>query len=155
VPLLHVCYLGCRLNRRRKRMKPGAKDENKKIRGAIGQTCSCHLTDPEKVPPEALEELEEMDSVELEDLAEFFQAFGDINRIRILSILGRGEICVSDLTEILGMTQSAVSHQLRNLKLNRLVKARREGKQILYSLDDGHVSSILEVGVHHIREGRP
>ena len=69
-----------------------------------------------------------------------------------MSVLAEGEICVSDLTEILGMTQSAVSHQLRNLKLNRLVKARRDGKQIMYSLDDAHVLSILSVGAEHIRE---
>ncbi len=100
----------------------------------------------------ALQLIEDMDEVELEEMEEFFQAFGDRNRIRILGILSRGEICVNDLTQELGMTQSAVSHQLRNLKLNRLVKARRDGKQIMYSLDDAHVLSILSVGAEHIRE---
>lgn len=96
--------------------------------------------------------VETMDMNELDTLADFFRAFGDTTRIRILRELMEEEICVNDLTEKLGMTQSAVSHQLRFLKQKRLVKGRREGKQILYSLDDEHVHMILAAGVDHVKE---
>ena len=92
------------------------------------------------------------DELELYDLAEFFKVFGDSTRIRILSALSAAEVCVCDLAEALGMTQSAVSHQLRILKQNRLVKNRREGKSVFYSLADGHVRTILDQGREHIEE---
>ena len=92
------------------------------------------------------------DELELYDLAEFFKVFGDSTRIRILSALSAAEVCVCDLAEALGMTQSAVSHQLRILKQNRLVKSRREGKSVFYSLADGHVRTILDQGREHIEE---
>ena len=93
-----------------------------------------------------------MDMSELDTLADFFRAFGDTTRIRILRELMEEEICVNDLAEKLGMTQSAVSHQLRFLKQKRLVKGRRDGKQILYSLDDEHVHMILAAGVDNVKE---
>ena len=86
------------------------------------------------------------------DLAELFKVFGDSTRIRILSILLEGELCVCDLTEALGMNQSAVSHQLKLLKLAKLVKSRRDGKLVYYSLDDDHVATILAMGLEHIEE---
>ena len=92
------------------------------------------------------------DELELYDLAEFFKVFGDSTRIRILSALSAAEVCVCDLAEALGMTQSAVSHQLRILKQNRLVKNRREGKSVFYSLADSHVRTILDQGREHIEE---
>ena len=92
----------------------------------------------------------EMERLEL--LAEFYRSFGDVTRLRILNVLARQEICVGDLSNELGMTQSAVSHQLRLLKQNRLIKGRRDGKQINYSLDDDHVRTLLEAGEEHIRE---
>ena len=92
------------------------------------------------------------DELELYDLAEFFKVFGDSTRIRILSALSAAEVCVCDLAEALGMTQSAVSHQLRILKQNRLVKSRREGKSVFYSLADGHVRTIIDQGREHIEE---
>ena len=89
---------------------------------------------------------------ELYDLAELFKVFGDSTRIRILYVLFEAEVCVCDLAEALNMTQSAVSHQLKILKQARLVKARREGKQIFYSLSDDHVRTIIAMGREHIEE---
>ena len=94
----------------------------------------------------------EIDSQELESLTALFAAFSDITRVRIMKVLMDGEICVGDLAQSLEMTQSAVSHQLKVLKQARLVKGRREGKQILYSLDDDHVFLILAAGVQHIKD---
>ncbi|MDO4473634.1 MAG: metalloregulator ArsR/SmtB family transcription factor [Eubacteriales bacterium] len=92
------------------------------------------------------------DEEELYDLAELFKVFGDSTRIRILFVLFEAEVCVCDLAETLHMTQSAVSHQLRILKQNKLVKSRREGKSIFYSLADGHVRTIIDQGREHIEE---
>ena len=89
---------------------------------------------------------------EPEMLAGFFSTFGDTTRIRILNALMKGEICVGDLAGELNMTQSAISHQLKVLRASRLVKSRRDGKQIYYSLDDEHVQAILMSGIEHIRE---
>lgn len=88
----------------------------------------------------------------LYDLAEFYKVFGDSTRIRILSALERSEMCVCDIANLLFMTQSAISHQLRVLKNARLVKNRKEGKVVYYSLDDDHVKEILESGLTHILE---
>ena len=89
---------------------------------------------------------------ELYDLAELFKTFGDSTRIRILFVLFEAEVCVCDLAQVLNMTQSAVSHQLKILKQNRLVKCRREGKSIFYSLADDHVRTILQMGLEHVME---
>lgn len=90
------------------------------------------------------------DDEKLFNLAEFFKVFGDSTRIRIIVALLSGAMCVCDISELLGMNQSAISHQLRLLKTNRLVKSRREGKSIIYSLDDDHVASILFQGLRHM-----
>lgn len=92
------------------------------------------------------------DENELYDLAELFKIFGDSTRIRILYVLFEAEVCVCDLAEVLHMTQSAISHQLKILKQNKLVKSRREGKSIFYSLADNHVKTIIAQGVEHIEE---
>ena len=89
---------------------------------------------------------------ELYDLAELFKAFGDSTRIRILFALFEADICVCDPAASLGMTQSAISHQLRLLKQARLVNGRREGKQIVYFLADEHVRTIIQQGMDHIME---
>ena len=89
---------------------------------------------------------------ELYDLAELFKIFGDSTRIRILYVLFEAEVCVCDLAEALNMTQSAISHQLRILKQNKLVKSRREGKSVFYSLADDHVRTIIDQGREHIEE---
>lgn len=88
----------------------------------------------------------------LYDLAELFKIFGDSTRIRILFVLFESEMCVCDLAEALNMTQSAISHQLRILKQNKLIKNRRDGKQVFYSLADGHVQTIIGQGLEHILE---
>ena len=92
------------------------------------------------------------EETQLYDLAELFKIFGDSTRIRILFVLFEAEVCVCDLAEVLQMTQSAISHQLRILKQNKLVKSRREGKSIFYSLADDHVRSIINQGREHIEE---
>lgn len=86
------------------------------------------------------------------DLAELFKVFGDSTRIKILCALFEGEMCVCDMAELLGVSQSAVSHQLRVLKQARLVKFRREGKIVYYSLDDDHVKHIFNEGLNHVLE---
>ncbi len=89
---------------------------------------------------------------ELYDLAELFKVFGDSTRIRILFVLFEAEVCVCDLAQALNMTQSAISHQLKILKQNKLVKNRRDGKSIFYSLADDHVRTIIAMGREHIEE---
>lgn len=88
----------------------------------------------------------------LYDLAELFKIFGDSTRIRILYVLFESEVCVCDLAEALQMTQSAISHQLKILKQSKLVKARRDGKQVFYSLADDHVRLIIAQGREHVEE---
>lgn len=96
----------------------------------------------EQMPPEEV----------LYDLVELFKVFGDSTRIRILYVLFEAEVCVCDLAEALHMTQSAISHQLKILKQSKLVKSRREGKSVFYSLADGHVRTIIGQGREHIEE---
>ena len=93
-----------------------------------------------------------LDEDQLYDLAEVFKVFGDSTRIKILYVLFEAELCVCDIAQLLNMTQSAISHQLRILKQNRLVKNRRDGKSVFYSLADGHVKTIISQGMEHIQE---
>ena len=86
------------------------------------------------------------------DLSDFFKVFGDSSRMRILFALDRRELCVCDLSAALGMTKSAVSHQLRFLRANHLVSSRRSGKNIFYRLADDHVRDIIEIAVEHLSE---
>lgn len=92
------------------------------------------------------------DDETLYDLADLFRIFADSTRIKILYVLFESEMCVYDIAQLLNMTQSAISHQLRSLKQSKLVKYRREGKTILYSLADGHVRTIIDQGMEHIGE---
>lgn len=94
------------------------------------------------------------DDEELYDLAEFYKIFGDSTRIRILFTLFNSPLCVCDLAEALGMKQPAVSYQLKILKQARLVKSRREGRTVYYSLSDDHVSGIISMGREHLAELR-
>lgn len=122
-------------------------DSNKKMEYV--ECCESHC-----IHPELLQKVhaEMPDETELYDLAELFKVFGDSTRIRILFVLFEAEVCVCDLAEELNMTQSAISHQLRILKQSRLVKARRDGKSIFYSLADDHVRAMIDQGLEHIRE---
>ena len=88
----------------------------------------------------------------LNKLAEFFKILGDTTRTKILYALDKNEMCVCDIADLLNMTQSAISHQLRVLKQARLVKFRKEGKIVFYSLDDCHISQIFSCGLEHIEE---
>ena len=88
----------------------------------------------------------------LYDLAELFKVFGDFTRIRILYVLFESELCVCDLATALNMNQSAISHQLKVLKQAKLVKGRREGKSVIYSLSDDHVRTMIAQGMEHIEE---
>ncbi len=88
----------------------------------------------------------------LNDLANFFKVFGDSTRIKILYVLFQSEMCVCDLAQVLQMTQSAISHQLRVLKQMKLVANRREGKTVFYSLADSHIKTIMNQGMEHINE---
>jgi DNA-binding transcriptional ArsR family regulator len=88
----------------------------------------------------------------LKELADFYKVFGEATRVKILCVLLESEMCVCDLAELLDMTQSAISHQLRVLKQMKLVKNRREGKTVYYSLTDGHIQNIISQGMEHIQE---
>ena len=90
----------------------------------------------------------------LYDLGDFFKILGDSTRIKILSALFQSEMCVCDIAALLGMTQSAISHQLRVLKQGRIVKHRKDGKVVYYSLDDDHIKHIVDQGLTHISEKR-
>ena len=96
--------------------------------------------------------LEMPDEEDLYDLADFFKIFADSTRIKILYVLLCSEMCVCDIAQILEISQSAISHQLRTLKQMDLVKNRRDGKTIFYSLADGHIKTILSQGLEHIKE---
>ena len=88
----------------------------------------------------------------LYDLAELFKVFGDSTRIKILYALFEAELCVCDIAQLLSVSQTAVSHQLRVLKINKLVKFRKEGKNVFYSLADDHVRRIIDQGIEHVEE---
>ena len=88
----------------------------------------------------------------LADLSELFRVFGDSTRIKILYVLLESDMCICDISNLLNMNQSAISHQLRILKQSKLVKNRREGKTVIYSLADGHVRTMISQGMEHIEE---
>ena len=111
--------------------------------------CECTVIHQEVIDKIKLPE-EEL----LYDLGDFFKILGDSTRIKILSALFQSEMCVCDIAALLGMTQSAISHQLRVLKQGRLVKHRKEGKVVYYSLDDDHIKHIVDQGLTHISEKR-
>ncbi len=119
-----------------------------------GHIPSPALTDSPPVLPDLVETVKaDLPSDEfLYDLAELFKVFGDSTRIKVLFALFESELCVGDIAQVLNLSQSAVSHQLRILKQFKLVKFRRQGKTIYYSLDDDHVRSIIAMGAEHVEE---
>lgn len=114
------------------------------------ESCCDYIHVHEDVVSKVLEAMPEEEI--LYDLAEFYKVFADSTRIKILYVLLQSEMCVCDIGHILNVSQSAVSHQLRILKQMQLVKYRREGKTIFYSLSDGHIQTILSQGLEHIGE---
>lgn len=88
----------------------------------------------------------------LEGLSETFKVLGDVTRLKICLALSRQELCVGDIATMLGLTDSAVSHQLRQMKRMRLVRYRKEGKMIFYMLDDEHIEQLIKLGVKHVSE---
>lgn len=121
--------------------------EMKKVPGA--EHCDEECTHPDVIARIMAKMPEEE---QIYDLAELFKVFGDSTRMRILFVLFESEMCVCDIAGLLGMTQSAISHQLRILKQNRLVRSRRQGKEVYYALSDDHVRAIVEKGFEHIIE---
>ena len=112
--------------------------------------CEINHPHPERVQFALKHKLDDETSLHLADL---FKVLGDKTRIKLLSLLyAEQELCVCDIAEVLGMTQSAISHQLRILKQMKLVKNRREGKTVFYSLADGHIKTIINQGMEHIQE---
>ncbi len=104
--------------------------------------------------PEMLEKAKKamMPEETLRDLAELFKVLGDHTRVKILNALYHSELCVCDLTSLLEMNQSAVSHQLRVLRAGKIVKSRKEGKNVFYSLDDTHIQRLIQLGSEHVAE---
>jgi ArsR family transcriptional regulator len=114
-----------------------------------GSSCDCNVIHEDivravkkKLPREEL----------LLDLADLFKVFGDSTRVKIIGALIHSEMCVCDIAALLGMTKSAISHQLRELRQSKLVKHRREGKVVYYSLDDEHVETLFNQGLTHVSE---
>ena len=115
------------------------------------ETLVCEYT---VIHQEVIDKIKLPEEEVLYDLGDFFKILGDSTRIKILSALFQSEMCVCDIAALLGMTQSAISHQLRVLKQGRLVKYRKDGKVIYYSLDDDHIKHIVDQGLTHISEKR-
>lgn len=123
-------------------------DTMEKIKGTM-QEAGTETVDPELVKAVS----EKLPDIELlYDVAELFKVFGDSTRVRILCALFESEMCVCDIAQVLDMTQSAISHQLRVLKQARLVKYRRDGKTVYYSLADDHIQTIFDQAFEHIME---
>jgi DNA-binding transcriptional ArsR family regulator len=130
-------------------MKEGIKMENDDKELNKNDFCSCVFVHKENVEKVS----ETMPNTNLLDrLSELFKILGDLTRVKILCALSISELCVCDLTVLLNSTQSAISHQLRILKQARLVRNRRDGRTVYYSLDDDHVRTLFEQGFSHVKE---
>ncbi len=116
----------------------------------MGEECCGYMHAHEEIIKHVEEEMPPEET--LYDLAELYKVFGDSTRIKILYVLFAAEVCVCDIAQLLGMSLSAISHQLRILKQAKLVRARREGKTVFYALADDHVRDIIGKGLEHIEE---
>lgn len=114
-------------------------------------TCEVYHADPARIA--AIRQSAPADEA-VASLAEIFKALGDPTRLKLLTALGQGELCVCDLASLSGISESATSHQLRLLRALRLVRARREGRMVFYRLDDDHVVGLVAQGLQHVGEGR-
>src|SRR6476620_3217326 len=121
-------------------------------RTSLDDTCDVFHLDPAKVSALKTRLLAD-ESVGA--LAETFRVLGDVTRVRILDALSRSELCVCDIARLLGLSESAVSHQLRLLRGMRLVRPRREGRMMFYALDDQHIVGLFEQGLEHVQEREP
>lgn len=112
------------------------------------------LSDAEFFHPDVVEKVSSRmpEEEHLLNLAELFKVFGDSTRVRIMAALSVHELCVNDLASLLNMTPSAISHQLKALRNAKLARARKDGKEVFYSLDDEHVNAILAIGMQHVSE---
>ena len=119
--------------------------------GNCGNVCDCDVIHEDKV---AVAKQSLLDDDVILSLADFFKILSDSTRVKIVSILEKHELCVCDIANILNMTKSAVSHQLKNLKDMNLVKARKIGKEVWYALADEHISKIFDITFEHINEAR-
>ena len=117
--------------------------------GNSENVCDCEIIHQEKVE-QAKQTM--LDEGLLLTVADFFKVFSDSTRVRIISVLEKNELCVCDIANILNMTKSAVSHQLKNLRETNLIKSRRLGKEVWYSLADEHIKKILDIALEHIGE---
>ena len=115
----------------------------------IENTCDCKPLN-EKLVKKVRKQMP--DYAEISDLSDFFKVMGDSTRLQLLIALQTGEFCVSDLSYLLNMTRSAISHQLKALRMSKLVRTRKEGKTVFYALDDDHIREILEKSLEHIQE---
>jgi len=124
------------------------------LKSGVKMKKNIEICDTEVIHEEAVEKVRSLfpeDEV-IFDLADFYKIFGDTTRVKILYALDKSELCVCDISALLGMSVSAVSHQLRTLRDSNLVRTKRQGKVVYYSLSDDHVKSILECGLEHIQE---
>jgi ArsR family transcriptional regulator, lead/cadmium/zinc/bismuth-responsive transcriptional repressor len=119
------------------------------VPAAIADVCEVFVADPARV---ARVRAAMIGSRQVDRLAETFRALGDPTRVRILDALSRDELCVCDVALLIGLSESAVSHQLRLLRNLRLVRARRDGRMMYYSLDDQHIVTLFEQGLRHVGE---
>ncbi len=127
----------------------GCESEVKTNKGKYATACDCNIIHEEAVN-NARQSLLDEDS--LICVADFYKAMADSTRIKILNLLFKHELCVCDISVILNMTKSAISHQLQNLKEMNLIKSRKQGKEVLYSLADRHVEEVFEISLQHVLE---
>lgn len=120
------------------------------------KNCECNNCDCNVIHENVVNEvkLSMLDDKTINKVAEFFKIVGDPTRTKILSVLDKNELCVCDIAYLLNMTKSSISHQLKTLKLYGIVKNRKEGKEVYYTLDDEHVSEVFEVALYHIKEAK-
>ena len=135
-------------------IKKGCCEKCREGEEEIAESCEVPQCEMHHLHPGLLAEIKQQTPAEekLYDLAELYKVFGDSTRIRILYLLFESEMCVCDIAELLNMSQSAISHQLRVLKQAKLVRFRKDGKTVFYSLADDHVRTIINQGMEHIQE---
>ncbi len=128
-----------------------AKENETKPDLPVGQRGTCEITFVNRKKVEEVKKRLKPDST-INQLAESFKVLGDSTRLKMIYVLSQAELCVCDIATLLGLTDSAVSHQLRILRNMRLVKYRKDGKMAYYTLDDGHIENLFKEGLRHVEE---